>query len=240
MSEPQAMERAVVRGMKPVRRVAQVLLVLALAGCAGAPVFDGEARQVNLFTEERLLLTADYVGRHYGSETPELREPRMVVLHYTAFGTLKESLRFFVPARLDGDARRDIRSGGEVNVSAHYLVDTDGTVYQLAPENVICRHTICFNHVAIGIENVGKGAASLTERQAEANAALVRRILARHPSVTYLIGHQEYRDSSLPHHALCREDDPTYAFTDKIDPGAAFLKRVRAILRERYGIVLKD
>jgi len=119
-------------------------------------------------------------------------------------------------------------------------VDFDGTVYQTAPENVICRHTIGFNHVAIGIENVASGAKQLTEKQAEADAALIRRILDRHPTVRFLIGHHEYRDSWRPHHQLFRENDTAYRLTDKIDPGAVFMGRVRAILTERYGITLAD
>ena len=220
--------------------VTPVVVTLLLCGCAGVPVRDTDAHQSNLFNEERLRLTADYARSHYGIEGYELREPRMIVLHYTAFPTLDESVRFFSSSLLDTGFRRDISAGGAVNVSVHYLVDTDGTVYQTAPENVICRHTIGFNHVAIGIENVGSGAEHLTGQQAEADAALIRRILNRHPSIRFLIGHHEYRDSWRSHHNLFRENDPAYRLTDKIDPGAAFMGRVRTILAESYGIFLED
>jgi N-acetyl-anhydromuramyl-L-alanine amidase AmpD len=220
--------------------VTPVVVALLLCGCTGVPVRDTVAHQSNLFNEERLRLTADYARRHYGLEGYELREPQIIVLHYTAFPTLDESMRFFFPSLLDTGFRRDISAGGAVNVSVHYLVDTDGTVYQTAQENVICRHTIGFNHSAIGIENVGSGAENLTEQQAEADAALIRRILDRHPSIRFLIGHHEYRDSWRPHHKLFRENDPAYRLTDKIDPGAAFMGRVRTILAERYGISLAD
>jgi len=219
---------------------APVVVALLLCSCAGVPVRDTVAHQSNLFNEERLRLTADYACRHYGIDGYELREPQMIVLHYTAFPTLDESIRFFSSPLLDIGVRRDISAGGAVNVSAHYLVDTDGTVYQTAPENVICRHTIGFNHVAIGIENVGRGEEQLTGQQAEADAALIRRILDRHPSIRFLIGHHEYRDSWRSHHMLFREDDPAYRLTDKIDPGAAFMGQVRTILAERYGISLAD
>jgi hypothetical protein len=66
------------------------------------------------------------------------------------------------------------------------------------------------------------------------------RLVARHPSIAYLIGHYEYRKANLPHYRLFREDDRSYRFTQKIDPGPAFMSRVRGLLRERYGIVLKD
>jgi N-acetyl-anhydromuramyl-L-alanine amidase AmpD len=210
------------------------------SGVAAETVWDPQATVRNVFDSERLKLTAEYSRIHYGAETSELREPRMIVLHYTAFATFSDSLRFFLPPLLDVRERADISSGGRVNVSAHYLVDRDGTLYQLAPENVICRHIIGFNYTAIGIENVGKNKHALTEAQAQADAALVSRIVKRHPTIEYLIGHQEYQDESLPHFALFLEKDPAYRFTPKHDPGCWFLERVRTLLKEKYGIVLKD
>ena len=226
--------------LNAVRLVSLLVSAFLLSGCAGALWSDPVARQLNLFTQERLLLTADYARHHYGGDGYELREPRMIVLHYTAFPTLDESVRFFSSPYLDTEFRRDISAGGAVNVSAHYLVDRDGTVYQTAGENVICRHTIGFNHLALGIENVGRGAEQLTEEQAEADAALILRILRRHPSIRFLIGHDEYRDSRRPHYKLFREDDSTYGPTHKIDPGKTFMARVRSILAKRYGILLED
>ena len=212
-----------------------------LTGFAGAGVnYDPQARFLGIFNDERLRLTAGYCLAHYGSESTELGEPQLIVVHYTAFATRDESLRFFAPPRLDKVSRRDITGGGAVNVSAHYLIDRDGSALQLAPDNVVCRHTIGFNRTAIGIENVGRNAAELTEAQASATADLISRLVARHPSIAYLIGHHEYRKSDLPHYRLFREDDRSYRFTPKIDPGPAFMARVRGLLRERHGIVLKD
>jgi len=119
-------------------------------------------------------------------------------------------------------------------------VDRDGAVFQLAPDDVVCRHTIGFNYTAIGIENVGRNAADLTEAQASGTADLISRLVTRHPSIAYLIGHYQYRDSGLPHYRLFREDDPGYRLTVKVDPGPSFMARVRALLRERYGLVLQE
>lgn len=220
---------------------ALLLVSVILSGSPGrAAVLDPEATVRNIFDEQRLRLTADYCRTHYGLDSWRLTEPRMIVLHYTAFVTLEESFRFFAPVRLDPALRKDIRGGGRVNVSAHYLVDRDGSVFQLAPDDVVCRHTIGFNHTAIGIENVGRNAAELTEAQASATAELVNRLVARHPSIVYLVGHHQYRDPALPHHRLFREDDTGYRLTVKIDPGPAFMARVRALLRERHGLVLQE
>lgn len=213
-------------------------LLTGFAGSSGD--YDPQATFRNIFNDERFRLTASYCLTHYGSESAELREPQMIVVHYTAFATRDESYRFFAPPRLDKESRRDIAGGGAVNVSAHYLIDRDGSALQLAPDNVVCRHTIGFNRSAIGIENVGRNAADLTVAQASATADLISRLVARHPSIAYLIGHYEYRKANLPHYRLFREDDRSYRFTHKIDPGPVFMSRVRGLLRERYGIVLKD
>jgi N-acetylmuramoyl-L-alanine amidase len=201
---------------------------------------DPYATQVPIFDGQRLLLTSVYSRVHYGKETSRLTDPELIVVHYTAIASLQDSLHFFQPALLDRQFRQDIASGGDVNVSAHYLVDTLGERYQLAPEDVICRHTIGFNYTAIGIENVAADADHLSDRQAQATAGLISRIVSRHPTIHYLIGHHEYQDKTLPHYRLLIEHDAAYAFTDKIDPGPIFMARVRQLLKELYGMTLFD
>jgi N-acetylmuramoyl-L-alanine amidase len=201
---------------------------------------DPQAVFRNIFDDERFKLTAEYCLSHYGENSYLMDQPRMIVVHYTAIATLEESYRFFAPITLDPVLRQDISGGGRVNPSPHYLIDRDGAILQLAPDNVVCRHTIGFNHTAIGIENVGRDAADLTEAQASSTADLVGRLVARHPSITFLIGHHEYRDTARPHYRLYRELDESYRFTDKIDPGPDFMARVRELLKERHGIVLQD
>ncbi len=217
------------------------LISVLLSGCLGTgAVNDPQATARGVFDEERLRLTAEYCRIHYGTDSHRLTEPEMIVVHYTAFPTLEESYRFFAPVTLDPVFRRDISSGGQVNVSPHYLIDRDGTILQLAADNVVCRHTIGFNRTAIGIENVGRNEAELTEAQASSTANLIGRLVGRHPSIVYLIGHYQYREAGLPHYRLFKEKDPTYRPTGKIDPGPAFMARVRALLRERYGMVLQE
>lgn len=203
-------------------------------------IYDPKATVRDIFNAERLELTAEYGRIRYGAESYILDKPQMIVIHYSAFSSLKDSYDFFAPAKLSVELRKDISSGGAVNVAAHYLIDRNGAVFQLAPENVICRHTIGFNHTAIGIENVGREAAELTDAQAEADAALVSRIVARHPTIRFLIGHHEYRKENLPHFKLYLEKDPNYRFTEKSDPGPVFMERVRDLLKNRYGISLQD
>jgi N-acetyl-anhydromuramyl-L-alanine amidase AmpD len=204
-----------------------------------ASVSDPLAVQRLIFDTERLQLTLDYTRQHYGEATAILSNPQMIVVHFTKIPTLRKTLDFFRPARIDPKIRRDIAGGGDVNVSAHYLVDRDGSLYQLAAEDILCRHVIGFNHSAIGIENIAVDAADLTSAQLEANAALISRIVQRQPSIRFLLGHHEYRDYTLPHYQLYREIDPAYRFTDKVDPGPLFMDRLRTLLAQRYEILLQ-
>jgi len=206
---------------------------------ATAAVLDPQAIQRPIFDAERLRLTADYARRHYGKASAVLQSPQMIVVHFVTIPTLQKSLDFFLPPRIDHQIRRDIAGGGEVNVSAHYLVDRDGTLYQMAGEDVLCRHVIGFNQSAIGIENVAVDADDLTAAQLAANAALISRIVQRQPSIRYLLGHHEYRDRTLPHYQLFREDDPAYRFTDKVDPGRLFMTQLRDLLEKGYGLHLQ-
>ena len=115
-----------------------------------------------------------------------------------------------------------MRAGG-VNVSAHFVVDRDGTIYQLQPVTRYARHCIGLNHIAIGIENAGDEQRwPLTDAQVAADAALVRRLAHAYP-ITHLLGHYEvmkFRD-----HPYYLERDPSY-HNDKPDPGARFMARV--------------
>ena len=134
------------------------------------------------FGPDRKALTREYLREHYALEAEDEEiSPRMVVLHWTAIPTLEESYEAFRPERLP-NARGDIQGGGALNVSAHYLIDRDGTIYQLLPDTVMARHTIGLNHCAIGIENVGGTADTpLTREQLKANEWLVRQLSDKYP-----------------------------------------------------------
>jgi N-acetylmuramoyl-L-alanine amidase len=43
-------------------------------------------------------------------------------------------------------------------VCAHFVIDTDGTIYQLVNLRIRCRHAIGMNWTAFGIEHVGTSA----------------------------------------------------------------------------------
>lgn len=179
------------------------------------------------FSTERVEMTQAYIRAHYGLTASDIEiVPRIVVLHWTAVPTLEGSFNAFAPEALPG-GRPEIRGAGEVNVSAQFLVDRDGTIYRLMPENWMARHVIGLNYDAIGIENVGGtgGAEDLTPAQVAANVALIRHLAREYPTIQYLIAHSEYR--TFEGHHLWRELDPGYR-TGKIDPGPRFMTAVRA------------
>lgn len=181
--------------------------------------------------ETRIALSLDYLKTHYDivATRPHI-DPQMIVVHWTAVDGLEASYRIFTSETLPG-YRKEIQAGGQVNVSAHFLVDTDGTIYQLLPETFFARHVIGLNHCAIGIENVGGTSGSLTDAQLRANVALVRSLQRRYPKIRYLLGHHEYlRFETSP---LFLEKDPTYR-TRKIDPGDKFMTEMRNALADLY------
>jgi N-acetylmuramoyl-L-alanine amidase len=180
------------------------------------------------WSDERERLTLDYRRAHSDANAQDLTiDPKVIVLHYTGGNSAKSTRAYFDNVKLEA-ARKQLARGGAVNVSAHFVVDRDGTIYRLQPETRFARHCIGLNHIAIGIENVGDGQKyPLTDAQVAADAALVRELAGRF-KITHLLGHHEvmrFRD-----HAYYVELDPTYK-NDKGDPGAAFMARVR----ERVG-----
>ena len=177
------------------------------------------------FDEERLSLTREYLKSHYGIENGNANiEPRMVVIHWTAIPSFEKSYEAFENSKLP-NWRPEIAGAGALNVSAHFLIDRDGTIYRLMPENLMARHVIGLNHCAIGIENVGGTAETpLTEDQFKANLALVK-YLSRKYDISYVIGHHEYQ--LFEDHPLWLEIDQGYR-TEKSDPGDVFMERVRS------------
>lgn len=177
------------------------------------------------WSDERARLTLEYRRAHSDADAKDLTiTPRVIVLHYTAGGSAKATRSYFDNVRIEA-SRPELARAGAVNVSAHFLVDRDGTIYQLQPPTRFARHCIGMNHVAIGIENVGdEDRFPLTDAQVAADAALVRELAARFP-ITHLLGHYEVmkmRDSPL-----FVERDPKYR-NDKPDPGPRFMAAVRA------------
>ncbi|MFT4032786.1 MAG: peptidoglycan recognition family protein [Siphonobacter sp.] len=197
------------------------MLLSSLASCRSG------FKVVNLpivWDSTRRALSLEYLEKRHGIKKAEPTiEPRMVVLHWTAIPTLASSFRAFDSPMLPA-ARANLLTSSALNVSVQFLVDYDGTIYRLMPDTTFARHCIGLNYMAVGVENVGDGSAyPLTKAQVKANVQIVKYLAKKYP-LEYLIGHHEYYD--FRNTVLWKETDPNY-ITQKIDPGADFMKAVR-------------
>ncbi|WP_086476860.1 peptidoglycan recognition protein family protein [Arenibacter amylolyticus] len=177
-----------------------------------------------IFNDERKALSLEYLSERYGLDQNEPTiVPKMVVLHWTVIPTLEKSFQAFNNPKLP-NWRPEIASAGALNVSAHFLVDQDGTIYRLMPETVMARHVIGLNHCAIGVENVGgTKEKKLTKAQLKSNIWLVQYLKEKY-DIDYVIGHLEY--TLFEETPLWLEKNADYR-TIKTDPGDKFMKRVR-------------
>nr|WP_299342871.1 peptidoglycan recognition family protein [Allomuricauda sp.] len=203
------------------RWVSLLLLLIFLSSCkVQKEILDKPI----VFDEQRIELTKEYLAQRYqlNQETPTI-SPKMIVLHWTAIPTFEKSFEAFEKSTLP-NWRPDIATVSGLNVSAHFLVDQDGTIYRLMPETTMARHVIGLNHTAIGVENVGGTEDTpLTRKQLKANIWLVD-YLANKYDIEYVIGHHEY--TLFEEHPLWLEVDDGYR-TEKTDPGEDFMYKVR-------------
>lgn len=176
----------------------------------------------------RTQLSLEYMKEHYNIEqqSPTIN-PKMIVLHYTAGGTVESNFQYFNKPYLE-DKRSYLKNESTLNVSSHFIIDRDGKIYQLQEPNQFARHTIGLNYCAIGVENIGSKAQPLTEKQAEANAKLIR-YLSKKYAIEYVIGHSEY--GVFKNSDLWKETNAKY-FTGKEDPGKEFMQKVRTLIKD--------
>jgi beta-N-acetylhexosaminidase len=224
---------------RPNRWWAAPLVALALAAPAGAgPTRSVVARPRVVwkpipFGAARKAETAAYAERHYGIESWRLSRPRVIVEHYTANESFGATWNTFAADSPDPELR------GLPGDCAHFVVDTDGRVYQLVPLTVMCRHTVGLNYTAIGIEDVGTSDQQILRnpRQLRVSLALTLWLMVRfHISLANVIGHNESRSS--PYH---RELDPAWRCQTHQDWKRRDMIVYRDDLRalaKRYGLTL--
>jgi beta-N-acetylhexosaminidase len=147
------------------------------------------------FDAARRAEMAQYAERHYGIDSWQLVHPRVIVEHYTATTTFSSAWNTFAANTPDPELHE---LPGDC---AHFIVDTDGTIYQLVPLTVMCRHTVGLNYTAIGIEHVGTSASEILHnpQQLAASEQLTLWLMHRFDiSLPNVIGHAESLTS--PYH----------------------------------------
>lgn len=207
-----------------------IVFAILLSSCTKQMIVDKPV----VFDDERKALTLEYLKDHYKiiQDSPTI-EPQMVVVHWTVIPTLEKSYNAFKDAKLP-NWRPDIAKASALNVSSQFLVDRDGTIYRLMPENFMARHVIGLNHCAIGIENVGgTEELPLTDAQLKSNIWIVKYLKKKY-DIQYLIGHYEY--TYFEDHELWLEVNDGYR-TVKTDPGKKFLSDIRQAVK---GLGLKE
>jgi len=101
----------------------------------------------------------------------------MIVLHCTTSAAVEGTISWF----LDRKSR----------VSAHYLVDKNGDIYQMVRDECSAWHAKAMNARSIGIEHVGAATDRLTDAQSMASAHLVRWLSAEYGiPVANVLGHR--------------------------------------------------
>jgi len=144
------------------------------------------------YTSERKAEMAAYARSHYGIDSWRLRDPHVIVEHYTASDSFLSTWSEFA---------RDVPDPEFHSLPAdcaHFVIDTDGTIYQLVPLGVMCRHTVGLNWTAIGIEMVATSDRQVLNDPAQLRSAmhLTAWLMSRfHIQIGNVIGHNESLDS---------------------------------------------
>src|SRR3954463_9948140 len=118
------------------------------------------------FPAKRRAETAAYTQRHYGLNTWRLQRPHVIVEHVTASTTFSSAWSTFAADVPDAELHE------LPGTCAHFVIDRDGTIYQLVALNTICRHTVGLNWTAIGFEHVGTSDASILRDPRQLAASL--------------------------------------------------------------------
>jgi beta-N-acetylhexosaminidase len=119
----------------------------------------------------------------------------VIVEHYTASNSFSSAWNTFAANTPDPELHE---LPGDC---AHFIIDRNGKIYQLVRLDVMCRHTVGLNYVAIGIEHVGTSDAEILHdpRQIRASLELTAYLVDRfHIKIRNVIGHSE--SLSSPYH----------------------------------------
>jgi N-acetylmuramoyl-L-alanine amidase len=169
--------------------IAAALAALALAAPAKPhivwkPIPYGPVRRAQM---------AAYAAKHYGIHSWVLH-PRAIVEHVTATDSFASVYNTFAADTPDAELHE------LPGTCAHFVIDRDGTIYQLVPLNVMCRHTVGLNWVAIGIEDVGLSDAEVMRDAAQmrSSLALTAWLMWKYAiPLANVIGHNESLTSPL-------------------------------------------
>ncbi len=149
-----------------------------------------------------------YAERHYGIHTYALRDPKVIVEHFTGSDSYQAAHDTFAADRPDVELHE------LPGVCAHFVIDRRGVIHQLVPLRIMCRHTVGLNWTAIGIEHVGTSDSDVVSntRQLSASLRLTRWLQDRYGIRTRdVIGHSESLRSPYHHERVRALQHQTHA-----------------------------
>lgn len=135
---------------------------------------------------------AAYAREHYGIDSWRLVRPRVIVEHFTASTSFSSAWNTFAHDVPDAEFHSLPAD------CAHFVINTDGTIHQLVPLTVMCRHTVGLNWTSVGIEMVGTSDQQIlaNPRQLRSAVRLTAWLMGRlHVQLRNVIGHNESLDS---------------------------------------------
>ena len=175
-----------------------IVALLAIAAVVGAGAASGAGAQSPAATKSaatkppihKMLIPypkkrkremAAYSKRHYGQYKWRLNNPKVIVIHYAAAGSISAIFNTF------STDQPDVEFHELPNVCSHYAVAASGAVYKFVPPTIRCRHTVGLNWTAIGVEHVGFSDQDILNRPAQLNGSLhfvaVAPLPVRHPGL---------------------------------------------------------
>jgi hypothetical protein len=163
-----------------------------------------------------------YSLRHYGEDTYVLRNPKVIVEHYTETTTAREVFNTFAPDVPDSEFHE------LPNTCAHFLIEPSGRIDELVAPTLRCRHTTGLNWTAIGIENVGLSDRQVLGDRAQLRASLqlTRWLRCRYAiALANVIGHNESLSSPYHHDLVQAFRHQTHSDFNRAD-----MNRYRAML----------
>jgi len=176
------------------------------------------------FGHERKQQMRRYARRHYGIDEYRLLDPRVIVLHLSVSNSAESVFQAFARNVPDPEL-------GELpGLCAHYVVDSNGRIFELVSRRLMCRHTVGLNYISIGIEHVGLRHSDVMDnpRQLRASLRLVRWLQERYGIQTRnVIGHNESLGSPYHRERVARLRSQTHG-----DFPTPVARRYRSLLKK--------
>jgi N-acetylmuramoyl-L-alanine amidase len=193
------------------------------------PVLEVNDKPI-VFEDLRTKLTQEYVKKHYGISLKAIDfSPAMLVVHRSRTADLADFFDTVRNSTLPGTQEFEDDEEADVNLSTHYVIDRDGSIYSLMKDFQIARHSIGLDRHAIGITIVGIAADAPSDKQVVAAAMLARYLKAEYNSLAWLVSDAE--TAGFENSPLWEEKLPFVRQPDA-DPGTEYMTKLRGFVTD--------